>query len=101
VDGRSVYTPLYSGVFWNVQDYPLADIDRIEVISGPGATLWGANAVNGVINISTRRPKDSQGLLVTASAGSALNGSGGIRYGGTVGGSAQFRAYGKYFDRDN
>jgi iron complex outermembrane receptor protein len=101
IDGRAVYTPLYAGVFWDAQDTLLEDIDRIEVISGPGATLWGANAVNGVINISTRRAKDSQGLLVTGSAGSALVGSGGLRYGGTLGASAQVRVYGKYFDRDN
>src|SRR5882672_6468534 len=61
IDGRTVYTPLYSGVFWDVQDTLLADVDRIEVISGPGATLWGANAVNGVINITTRNAKDTQG----------------------------------------
>src|SRR6266568_1352057 len=62
IDGRTVYTPLFSGVFWDVQDVPLADIDRIEVISGPGATLWGANAVNGVINVITKRAKDTQGF---------------------------------------
>src|SRR6266849_4944994 len=65
IDGRTVYTPLYSGVFWDVQDTMLEDIDRIEVISGPGATLWGANAVNGVINIATKDAKDTRGLLVT------------------------------------
>src|SRR5207253_9835306 len=58
IDGRTIYTPLFSGVFWDVQDVPLADIDRIEVISGPGATLWGANAVNGVINVITKKAKD-------------------------------------------
>jgi iron complex outermembrane receptor protein len=63
IDGRTVYTPLYSGVFWDVQDTLLEDIERIEVISGPGATLWGANAVNGVINVVTKAAKDSQGLL--------------------------------------
>lgn len=62
VDGRAVYTPLYGGVLWNVQDCLLADIDRIEVISGPGGTLWGANAVNGVINIITKAAQDTQGL---------------------------------------
>ncbi len=63
IDGRSVYTPLYSGVFWDVQDYLMEDIDRIEVISGPGGTLWGANAVNGVINIITKSAKDTQGVV--------------------------------------
>src|SRR3989475_1319453 len=62
IDGRTVYTPLYSGVFWDVQDVPLGDVDRIEVISGPGATLWGANAVNGVINVITKRARETQGL---------------------------------------
>src|SRR5260221_6096297 len=57
IDGRSVYTPLFSGVYWNVQDVMLEDVDRIEVIRGPGATLWGANAVNGVINIITKKAK--------------------------------------------
>src|SRR6266550_2249423 len=68
IDGRTVYTPLYSGVFWDVQDVPLSDIDRIEVISGPGATLWGANAVNGVINVITKDAKSTPGLLVSTGA---------------------------------
>src|SRR5207249_3808283 len=72
IDGRAVYTPLYAGVFWDVQDTLLEDIDRIEVISGPGATLWGANAVNGVINIITKTANDSQGLLVMGGGGSEL-----------------------------
>src|SRR5258707_13466462 len=66
IDGRTVYSPLFSGVFWNVQDYLLEDVDRIEVISGPGGTLWGANAVNGVINISSRNTKETQGLYLEA-----------------------------------
>jgi len=70
IDGRSVYTPLYSGVYWDMQDVPPDDIERIEVVSGPGATLWGANAVNGVINIITRRSGETQGLLATAEGGS-------------------------------
>jgi len=63
IDGRTVYTPLFSGVFWDAQDVMLEDVERIEVISGPGATLWGANAVNGVINVITRRASDTQGAF--------------------------------------
>jgi outer membrane cobalamin receptor len=77
IDGRSVYTPLFSGVFWDVQDTLLEDVDRIEVIRGPGAALWGANAVNGVINILTKTAKQSQGGLLTAGAGNVENGFGG------------------------
>src|SRR2546426_883065 len=69
IDGRTVYTPLFSGVFWDAQDTLLEDVDRIEVISGPGATLWGANAVNGVINVITRRATETQGTLLVAGAG--------------------------------
>ena len=64
IDGRTLYTPLFSGVFWDVQEVPLEEIDRIEVISGPGATLWGANAVNGVINVITKDAKDTQGFQI-------------------------------------
>src|ERR1700748_372453 len=84
MDGRSVYTPLYSGVFWDVQDYLLEDIDRIEVISGPGGTLWGANAVNGVINITSKSAKDTQGLYLEGGGGSQLQDFGGVRYGGAL-----------------
>ncbi len=100
-DGRSIYTPLFSGVFWDVQGTMLEDIDRIEVIRGPGATLWGANAVNGVINIITRGAKDTQGLLITAGAGSEERGMAGIRYGGKIAENAFFRMYGTYFDVDD
>lgn len=101
IDGRVVYTPLHAGVFWEVQDTLLEDIDRIEVVSGPGATLWGANAVNGVINIITKTAADAQGALVTGGGGSELRGLGGFRYGGTIGDRVDVRAYGKYFNRDN
>jgi iron complex outermembrane receptor protein len=101
MDGRSVYTPLFSGVFWDQQDYLLEDIDRIEVISGPGGTLWGANAVNGVINITTRSAKDTQGFYVEGGGGSTLRDFIAMRYGGQLSPKAFFRVYGKYFNRGN
>jgi iron complex outermembrane receptor protein len=101
IDGRSVYTPLFSGVFWNVQDYLLEDIYHIEVISGPGGTLWGANAVNGIINITSKNAKDTQGLYVEAGGGTWLQDFAGVRYGGTLASNVYFRIYGKYFDRGN
>src|SRR5437588_6677148 len=97
IDGRSVYTPLFSGVYWNVQDVMIEDIDRIEVIRGPGATLWGANAVNGVINIISKKAKDTQSAVVSAGAGTEERGSGSVRYGSKIGNTA-YRAYGKYFN---
>src|SRR5579859_7008191 len=99
IDGRTVYTPLYSGVFWDVQDYLLEDIDRIEVISGPGGALWGANAVNGVINIITKSAKDTQGMYAEAGGGSQPQDFAGVRYGGALGADTAFRVYSKYFDR--
>lgn len=101
IDGRSVYTPLFSGVFWDVQDYLLEDLERIEVISGPGATLYGANAVNGVINIISKSAKDTQGLLLTGGGGTELRGFGGVRYGGMLSSNVSYRVYGKFFDRDD
>src|SRR6266446_6189340 len=98
IDGRSVYTPLFSGVYWNIQDVLLADIDRIEVIRGPGATLWGANAVDGVINIITKPAASTQSAIVKAGAGTEERGSGSVRYGGKMGDDTHYRIYGKYFD---
>jgi iron complex outermembrane receptor protein len=100
IDGRSVYTPLFSGVFWDVQDTLIEDIERIEVISGPGGVQWGSNAVNGVINIVTRRAKDTTGGLVSAGAGTDERGAG-VRYGGKLGESADYRVYAKSFNRDH
>jgi iron complex outermembrane receptor protein len=97
IDGRSVYTPLFSGVFWDVQDVLLEDIERIEVISGPGGTLWGVNAVNGVINIITRSAKHTEGGLLTAGGGNRKT-IGALEYGGEAGRDGHFRVYGKYFD---
>lgn len=99
IDGRSVYTPLFSGVFWDAQDYLLHDIDRIEVISGPGGTLWGANAVNGVINIITRSAKDTQGFYAEEAGGTELHDLSGVRYGGAITSDTWFRIYGKYAAR--
>jgi iron complex outermembrane receptor protein len=100
VDGRSVYTPLFSGVYWEVQDLPLDEIERIEVIRGPGATLWGANAVNGVINIITRRAVDTQGGFVQAGTGNADRALASARYGGRLGSDAHFRTWARYSGRN-
>jgi iron complex outermembrane receptor protein len=96
MDGRSIYSPLFSGTIWNMQDYFMPDIDRIEVISGPGGTLWGANAVNGVINIVTKDARDTQGLYAEAGGGTWLEDFGGVRYGGTLASNVYFRVYTKY-----
>ncbi|MEO6369356.1 MAG: TonB-dependent receptor [Steroidobacteraceae bacterium] len=99
IDGRSVYTPLFSGIILDSQDVALSDISRIEVISGPGATLWGANAMNGVINIITRPAYLTQGAAVTARAGNRELGLT-ARYGSKAGEDGAFRVYGKAFERD-
>jgi iron complex outermembrane recepter protein len=98
IDGRTVYTPLYSGVFWDQQDVMLEDVDRIEIITGPGATLWGANAVNGVINVITRSASDTTGSVVVAGAGGNER-SGAARFGTDVG-SGAIRFYAKYAEWD-
>jgi len=100
IDGRTVYTPLFSGVFWNAQEVMLEDVERIEVISGPGATLWGANAVNGVINVITRQAQDTQGSLLVAGAGNREYG-GAFRYGGKLGADGHYRVYGRGFEQQN
>lgn len=92
MDGRSLYTPLFSGVFWDVQRTFMPDLEQIEVIRGPGATLWGANAVNGVINIRTKSAKDTQGWLLDAGGGDE-EGYAGLRYGGQIGRDTYYRAY--------
>jgi len=101
IDGRSVYTPLYAGVYWDVQDTMLEDVDRIEVISGPGATQWGSNAVNGVINLTTKSAKDTQGGLLVAGGGTAEPDSIEGRYGGELAPGLYYRTYVKYFDRSS
>lgn len=100
IDGRSVYSPLFSGVFWDAQDVVLEDVARIEVISGPGATIWGANAVNGVINVITRSAIDTQGGLLSA-GGSVDEKNGVLRYGGELGNGGHYRVYGKYAENDD
>jgi iron complex outermembrane receptor protein len=100
IDGRSVYTPLQAGVFWDVQDVMLDDIDRIEVVSGPGGTLWGANAVNGVINILTRSSRDTHGTRVVVDAGTDERGVA-LRHGFSLGEDATLRLYAKGFEVDH
>lgn len=100
LDGRSVYSPLTSTVFWDVLDTFLADIDRIEAIRGPGATLWGANAVNGVINIVTKRAVETPGTLVTAGGGKEELVHGGFSTGSKIGEGAHARLYAKGVERD-
>src|SRR4051812_22796863 len=99
LDGRSLYTPLFSGVFWEIQDTLLDDLVRIEVVRGPGATLWGANAVNGVINIVSKNARDTQGVLISGGGGSNERALGSFRYGGQAGYHTYYRAYFKYLDR--
>ena len=98
IDGRSVYTPFQGGVFWDIQDVMLEDIERIEVVRGPGGTLWGSNAVNGVINILTKKAKETQGALVSGGGGTEEQGFGAFRYGNQIK-DLFYRGYVKYFRR--
>ena len=97
IDGRSVYSPLFSGVFWDVQDVVLDDIDRIEVVSGPGGTLWGVNAVNGVINVVTKSAAQTPGALVSVSGGNRESRDA-ARIGAALGANGHYRVYGEYID---
>jgi iron complex outermembrane recepter protein len=98
IDGRSVYTPLFGGVFWTIDNVMLEDVDRIEVIRGPGGTIWGDDAVNGIINIITKSAGDTQGTLLSAGGGSVDQGTAAARYGGLSHG-VNFRVYGFGFAR--
>jgi iron complex outermembrane recepter protein len=100
MDGRSVYSPLFSGVFWEQLDYPLADLDRIEIVRGPGASLWGSNAVNGAIHIVSKNARDTQGTLISGGTGSEEHGFGSVRHGGRAG-NGYYRLYGKFAARDD
>jgi iron complex outermembrane receptor protein len=93
-DGRTLYTPFFSGVYWDMVDYPIPDLDRIEVIRGPGATLWGSNAVNGVININSKSAQDTQGLMVDSRVGTDSSDLA-IRYGGKLDDKTYYRVWGK------
>jgi iron complex outermembrane receptor protein len=96
IDGRSVYSAVFSGVFWEAFDIVMEDIDRIEVIRGPGTSVWGANAVNGIINIITKSSAETQGLMFSGLAGTDEAGTGTVRYGASFGGTGSYRIYGKY-----
>ena len=101
VDGRTVYTPTFGGVFWDVLDLPLEDVERIEVIRGPGGTVWGANAVNGVVNIITKKAAETKGGMVVAGGGNLEQGFGTAQYGGGLGKRTDYRIFTKYFNQDH
>lgn len=100
IDGRTVYTPLYGGVIWENQNVLLEDVERIEVVSGPGGTLWGANAVNGVINIITKHSSHTKGLFASVAAGDFLQDMASLRYGGSIGKNGGYKIYAQHSDRN-
>jgi iron complex outermembrane receptor protein len=101
MDGRSLYNPIFSGVYWDNVDYPLNDIERIEVIRGPGASVWGANAVDGVINIISKPARETQGGYISGGGGTADRAFGEFRYGGKIDDNAYYRVYGRGISRDD
>src|SRR6202795_3600687 len=101
IDGRAVYTPLFGGVDWDTQDVPLEDIERIEVIRGPGGAVWGANAVNGGINIITKKAADTHGGLLVAGGGNIDQEFGTAQYGGNAGKESDYRVFAKYLNDDH
>lgn len=100
IDGRTVYTPLYAGVLWEQQNVLLEDVDRIEVVSGPGGTMWGANAVNGVINIITKKTDKTSGFYQSFAAGNFIDNMSSLRYGGKLSEKFHYKIFGQHFDRD-
>ena len=100
VDGRNVYTPTFGGVFWDVLDMPLEDIESIDVIRGPGGSVWGANAVNGIINIITKRAGETHGAMVTAGGGNVDQGFGTVQYGGAAE-ATDYSVWSKFFNQDH
>lgn len=101
IDGRTIYTSTFGGTFWDVKDVLLKDVERIEVIRGPGATLWGANAVNGIINVVTKSAAKTHGTYVEAGGGTEERGFAGARYGGVTERGINYRVYSKWFERDS
>ncbi|MFO7448078.1 MAG: TonB-dependent receptor [Ignavibacteriaceae bacterium] len=101
IDGRSVYTPLFAGVLWDVQSVFLEDLERVEITTGPGGTLWGSNAVNGVINVITKDAKQTEGLYASAAGGTFLQDWVSLRYGSSIGEDISFRVYAQHYDHNN
>lgn len=100
IDGRSIYSPIFSGVIWDEQMTPMEDIERIEVIRGPGSSMWGANAVNGIINIMTKSAQDTQGTLISSGFGSFEKTNQYLRHGDKLGEDFAYRVYGQHYDHN-